>query len=558
MKAKITAFLFIVAVVFGGLRLEIGDAGPLGKKAVRETASKIPYDQVADSVDALYRRNSYPTVNTAVEYDITSARDTVVRVNVTAGFPCIVDEYRIIGYPFNLPVLETTIGKHFTDAKLALDMKKLVGLLENEGLPFGAVVVDSLSIGAAESGYFPVRIVLSVFPGETVFLRQVVIPENLKTKAYVVERLMLFDPPERFSQARITKGIERIRATGWLNVSAEPQLLLDETGFWLLRVPISENRSVAMNGILGYTPGAGGKGKLTGHFDAAFYNIAGTGRELKLLWDQVATEKMEIGASYVEPWILGGNGDAELTGNYYSRDSTYTRREIGLKYSLPLDFNLRFINGASFRAVDPDSIGQNVYRIPASREYSIESGMEWSGLRPKINPRKGIYAKLTLQGSYIDRSGPDFLFEDFDKNEPMLRLKSDFKTAFEVLHEQVLFIGIHNRSAFSKKQLPLSDRYYLGGWGSLRGYREEQFSAEHILWANIEWRLLLGSEAHGYAFFDSGVLKRPKENEDFRFSYGVGLRLNSAIGRWDVSYGVGTEDAITGGYLHVGLSTGFE
>ena len=558
MKTSFLILLLFVLPIIAETRFEIGEAGPLGKRAVRETVQRSPLPEIEDSLIALYQRNGYLTAGVLAEIDSLPNGDVRVRIEVSSGPESVVERYDVRGFPFEFPELEIAVGKPFIERKLIKDMEKLVGSLEDRGFPFATVNVESLVIGPAGTDEIPVRISLDVMPGDSVRIKQVVITDDTKTKAHVVEWLMLLDLPELYSESRINKGLERIRDTGWLNVSGQPQLLLDETGFWLLRVPVSEGRSVIINGILGFAPSPGSRGKLTGHLDAAFYNIAGTGRELTMLWDQVESEKMELGASYTEPWLLGGRGDVALSGNFYSRDSTYTRRSVAAEYSLPLSFAMKFIWGAAWRAVDPDSIGEYVHRIPTSREYSVEYGGEYGNLRPRINPRRGIFARISLEGAYIQRTGQDFLFETLDRNEPIIRTRGDIKTAVEIFREQVLFVGIHGRSALSKGPLPLSDRFYLGGWGSLRGYREEMFSAEHVGWSNLEWRALLGPEAHGYVFFDSGLIRPSGEDGDLRFAYGAGLRLNTAIGRWDVSYGVSTEGALTAGYLHVGLSTGFE
>lgn len=540
------------------VRIDIDEAGPLGEKTVHEAAETAPVGAIADSVSKLYESNGYPMARAEVDIDSISEGEVRVTVDIIPGPISSVEEYSITGFPLEMPQLEIVEGKPFIQWKLARDMEKLVQLLEDSGYPFASVEIDSLAIGPFQPEKIPVRIHLVVEPDDTVWIQQVIIPEDSKTKGYVIERLMLLDLPELYSQTNIDKGVERIQDIGWLNVSGDPQLLLDETGFWLLRVTVSEGRSVIINGVLGYDPAADGGSRLTGHLDAAFYNIKGTGRWLSLMWDQVSNEKLEIGATYSEPWLLGGPGDLQLSGNYYDVDSTYSEREIALDYELPLNFKLNIITGIGYRAVAPDSIGQNILNIPTSREYSLQTGLEWQNLRPRTNPRKGVNSKLSVKGSYIERSGPEELFEELKRYEPIFRTELDFEAAREIFKRHVFYLGIYGRSALSSGPLPLSDQYYLGGWGSLRGYREEQFSAEHVGWANAEWRLIVSSDAHGYAFFDAGLIRPSGRSEEFKFGYGIGLRLNTAIGMWDVSYGVGQGASLTGGFIHVGLSTGFE
>ncbi len=557
MKTAYLTILLTFFVAFAMTPVQIIEPGPLGEKNIREIAENTPLELIADSISVFYKRNGYPIADVKVGIDSLSESDITAKIRVNSGPISSVEEYHIMGFPLDLPRLEIAVDKPFTEWKLARDMEKLVQKLEDGGFPFASVNIESLAIGPVQTDEVPVRVELKVDAGESVQINQVVIPEKSKTKPYVVERLMLLDLPEEYSQTRINKGVDRIEDTGWLSTSGEPRLLLDETGFWLLKVPVVEGRSVTMNGVLGYTPSGDGKG-VTGHFDAEFNNIRGTARSLSFAWDQVASEKMEIEASYTEPWLLNGPGDVILSGRYYAVDSTYTERESGLDYSLPISFKLSITNGISIRAVDPDSIGQNVLNIPTSREYSLKTAAKWKGLRPRLNPREGYHAKLELKGSYIERSGPADLFETLDQYEPIFRTEIDFETAREILKRQVIDVSVSGRSALSNGPLPLSDRYYLGGLGSLRGYREEQFSAEHIGWANVEWRALLSSEAHAYLFFDTGLIRPSGENEEIKFGYGIGLRLNTAIGMWDVSYGLGEGDALTGGYIHVGLKTGFE
>jgi len=553
----LSLFAFTTAVLWGETRIEIGAPGPLGRKLVSEIAEDVSPCEIADSVRGLYERNGYHAADVSAEIETLSNGDIEVDLAIEAGPRSVVADYAILGYPNDMPALGLREGGPFVESSLAADMDALVTALENSGFPHAKAILESLSIGPIAGDSLPVRVRIRVESGDTVYIRQVILPSNAKTKPYVVQRLMLIDPPELYSQVRIDKGVARLDDEDWLSLSGKPQLLLDETGIWLLRVPVNEGRSVSINGILGYAPSSDDKGKLSGHLDASFSNMWGTGRALSLLWDQVSDQQLKIGADYTEPWLFGGRGDITLSGVYFERDSTYTERSFSVEYSLPISFDFDLDFGGGYRGVTPDSIGQNVYNIPTSREYIGQIGANWDNLRPKNNLRSGVLCGLSFAGSYIERSGPDVLFENLAKSEPILKTEADAKAAKEVFRGHVVFIGLHGRSALASGPLPLSDKYYLGGWGSLRGYREEQFSAEHLGWSNLEWRALVGLDAHGYAFSDAGVIRPAGEDAEYKLSYGLGLRLNTSIGRWDVSYGIAGGESLTDGYIHVGLSTSF-
>jgi len=550
------SFLIIISLAFADFEVEVRKAGPLGTKAVTECAENAVITEAGDSIEALYRHEGYllATVETTIETLATG--DIRLAIEVHPRTRSVVVEYDVMGYPFELPDLCLGVGSPFREDYLASDMERLVAELENRCYPFGRVVIDSLEVGPVAGDSLPVKISLQVYPGDSIAIGAIIVPEKARTKPYVVCRTMLMDLPECFSENRLRKGVDRLNNLPYLLVSGEPELLLDESGMWLLRVNIVEKRSVLVNGILGYAPRSGGEEKLTGHLDATFLNMWGTGRNLMLVWDQTAGEHIKINAVYTEPWILGGPGNLSLSGEFYERDSTYSERSFSAEYELPVSFKLNLDLGGAYGTVVPDSIGQDVYNIPRSSEYSVKIGLSWAGLRPRINPRLGFDAKLGLEPSYIDRRGPDDIFETLKRYEPLLRTNADIEVALEPLREQVIYCGLHGRSVISDGPLPLSEKYYLGGWGTLRGYREEQFSSEHLAWGNLEWRALLGGDAHAFAFFDSGIIRPSGEKYTYKSAYGIGLRLSTAIGRWDISYGVATGEPLTAGLIHLGLSTG--
>ena len=84
------------------------------------------------------------------------------------------------------------------------------------------------------------------------------------------------------------------------------------------------------------------------------------------------------------------------------------------------------------------------------------------------------------------------------------------------------------------EELPLlSELYFVGGAGSLRGFRNEQFSALRTANATIEPRIRFNS-GFTFAFFDAAYLNNRIMIDDkiqsaqfYRFGYGGGIALVS-------------------------------
>jgi len=554
MKNSIYNIMFLLFVLSAGAYdIEIGESGPLGERAVRSAVEDVDLSSAADSIQKMYISQGYLMCEVRINKDSFNDNTQVLSIDIFSGPLARITKYIITGNVVELPELYLRRGGVFIQDDLNRDMEKIARAHENHGYPFVRVEIENLKIGPAIDDSFPVTISLNVIPGDSVLMGGVFIPGEHKTKEYVIERRMMMDLPELYSAERLGKGIERLDDLDYLSVNSDVDLMLDESGLWLYKIDLKEKHSVLVDGVLGYQKDQG----FVGSIDASFSNMWGTGRNLDLRWDSQPGKYRKVGFQFHEPWLLGGDGDADLGAEYYSRDSTYVEREFDIEYNLPLRFDSHVAFGMSYRTVSPDSVGQNIYNIPESQEYKFSLGANISRLKPKYNPTHGANFEVKLMPSYIIRQGPDELFDELTREEPLLRSEANFELARKLFGVHILFIGFHGRSALSGGHLPLSDQYYLGGWNSLRGYREENFSAEHLGWANVEWRVIIGREAQIFAFLDNGFLRPSGEEYEHYLGYGLGLRIPTAIGRWSVAYGLSEDASLSSGLLHVALTTSF-
>lgn len=112
----------------------------------------------------------------------------------------------------------------------------------------------------------------------------------------------------------------------------------------------------------------------------------------------------------------------------------------------------------------------------------------------------------------------------------------------------------------------LPDRFSLGGLNSLRGYREEEFSGDRVFWSNFEYRFLLSSELRAFLFYDLGYFSLKEENplthtldriSGRRVGFGLGLKLDTKLGIYEVDYALGEKDSFSEGKVHFGISNRF-
>ncbi|MEW5923888.1 MAG: hypothetical protein AB1746_07870, partial [Candidatus Zixiibacteriota bacterium] len=87
----------------------------------------------------------------------------------------------------------------------------------------------------------------------------------------------------------------------------------------------------------------------------------------------------------------------------------------------------------------------------------------------------------------------------------------------------------------SEKPLPASEMILFGGPGTLRGYRNDQFSAERLVLSTSEIRFFFSRGDYIYPFADGAYYERYVagqngeyvKDDDVKFGYGLGIKLTS-------------------------------
>ena len=124
-------------------------------------------------------------------------------------------------------------------------------------------------------------------------------------------------------------------------------------------------------------------------------------------------------------------------------------------------------------------------------------------------------------------------------------------------------LGVHGRE-MRGSFFEISDLYKLGGTNTLRGYRENQFLGNRLLWSNLEYRFLLAKRTFTFLFFDSGYYLRNADMNNnipeasaIKLGYGLGLNIETSLGVLSVSYALAKGDSFSDGKIHFGLINEF-
>jgi outer membrane protein insertion porin family len=179
---------------------------------------------------------------------------------------------------------------------------------------------------------------------------------------------------------------------------------------------------------------------------------------------------------------------------------------------------------------------------------------------------------------FLTTTGTYFLVRDklsrqsFGGDTDFDRVEADART-FRPLGSSIVVAGafrIGYAQAHGGTQLPVGERFYVGGASTHRGFREMELGpkgddgsslgGESYLLANVELRTPLLGPVEGGLFLDVGNAWLGRiEVSDLRWAAGAGLRLKTPVGplRVDMGYLIDRREGESRTVFHVALGHAF-
>ncbi|MBI3578646.1 MAG: BamA/TamA family outer membrane protein [Ignavibacteriales bacterium] len=457
--------------------------------------------------------------------------------------------------------METRIGKRFIPSVLESDIKNLLHEYEKAGFPFAKIVVNDISF-MEKDGESLASIVLGIREGTVARISELRVEGNVATKAYVIEREARLKTGELFRGDMVEKIRRRIEQLQLFSSVSAPELYLKDDGSAGLLLKVAEGNPNRFDGIVGYIPSnqSGGEGYVTGLIDLQFRNLLGTGRKLSTRWYREDQNSQEIQLRYFEPWVA--SYPVNFGGEFFQRkqDSTYVLRRYNLNADVVAfgDFTV----GLSFTQTNvfpSQSVGSRF--VSESRSTSIGISVFYDSRDDPVTPTDGFRYRTEYHTGYKEISNS--LVSSENGRNSTQRLTFDAEYFVSPLSRQVIAVSLFGRE-FRSATIEASDLFRLGGAGTLRGYRESQFLGSRLVWSNVEYRFIVAPRSYAFGFVDGGYISTPEKPlaglagaEQTKFGYGIGVRLDSALGLIGVSLALGQGDTFSTAKLHFRLINEF-
>lgn len=456
-------------------------------------------------------------------------------------------------------------GAPFSHVVFESGIHKILTLYSERGYPKAEIEPINFHL-SEEQGTVDLR--LQIREGNQVQIGSVKLTGLQKTKPEIVLRELPVQAGDIFDQRKIDQSFHRLVNLGYF-YEVSPSLL--EEGARpeevIFNAKVTEARTGRFSGIIGYAPPTTefeGAPQLTGVIEAIETNLLGTGRQANFLWKSGLLRTLRIG--YTEPWAFGKPIKIGVEYSQVKQRNQFTDAES--------DENAASVTvAARFRRLFEGSLGLSYKRIglPASDSFLPATSPSLpltitDGADPAVQSgvKYGVTLGLTRDSrDYFlnpTRGRLDHVAFEFSRGDFKLRkLWIDLRGYFPTWRRQVIALGLHGAAAWGDN-IPPTELFYLGGANTLRGYDEDWFFGPRRVYANIEYRLLVGRTSQFFVFTDLGTVTQtahPTVFDPLRVGYGFGMRLESKGGLLRMDYGLAEGRSALEGKIHVNLGTSF-
>ena len=441
-------------------------------------------------------------------------------------------------------------GDIFSRDGLRQDVGRIMDRYDGIARPF-ASVVPQFNINPDTKS---VDISIEIKEGGEVRIGRIDVTGNNKTRDKVVRREMRLDEGDLYSKKALKRSYERINNLGFFEtVDIVPERRKRGEELMDLNVKVKEK----MTGTMSIGGGYSSVDKLVGIAEVTQGNLGGRGQLLKFKTQWGSTHKLFI-LSFSEPYLF----DKPVWGkvDLYKQDQKYDGYTLDTKGfglgmgksfneyfsgSLKYGYDHSLITKTTTTTLPTQLLRQMAIYGPTIATSAVTAGLSWDSrdfyLDPKTGARHSIFVQYT--GGAL---GGDTHF---------LKSVGDVAWYFPLFWDTVFMTrGMAGwAGSLDDRPLPLGERFYVGGFGTVRGFRsgtvgpldpvsKDRIGGNKELVFNMEYRFPLVSAARlkGLLFYDIGKAFDNNEQisyRELRHSAGWGFYWLSPIGPLSFTWG---------------------
>ena len=472
-----------------------------------------------------------------------------------------------------MSVLSTQPGAVQNYNNLREDRDKILGLYQAQGY----TLVNITDMSTDENGTLHISIVEGIV--RRIEVKKMVTKQKgnrrtpnddvLKTKDYVIDREIEIQPGKIFNVKEYDATVDNLMRLGiFKNVKYEARSIPGDPEGIDLVLLIDEDRTAELQGGIAY----GSETGLMGTLSLKDSNWRGKSQEFGFTFEKSNKDYTSFALDFYDPWIRNTDrvswGWGVYKTSYGDSDSIlfHDIDTLGFKVNIGKGFSkyFRLSLGAKVEYIKEKHENGKLQKAPNGNWYykdvagwrqiegvddkyvlwSIYPYVSYDTRNNYLNPTAGTYAKFQIEGGHAGG------YKAGNFGNVTLELRKYHRGLFK--NNTFAYKVVGGVMSDSTKE---SQKFWVGGGNSLRGYDGGFFKGTQKLVATIENRTQLNDIVGLVVFADAG--RAWKQNgrdpsytrDNNRFGHnigttaGVGIRLNTPIGplRFDFGWPVGNK-----------------
>lgn len=488
-------------------------------------------------------------------------------------------------------VLKLKTAAPFSDRFLEEDRYRLLSLYSSKGYLYTRIEIEKRpavaaattspegkSSTAVDTGPEVVHVRYRIAEDRQVSIGKVILRGNVNTRDAVILRELEPRSGEPYSYESLLKSQQRVYRYGYFGMAKFEPVHPNQKEYTKDMLFTVEERPA---GAVEFGAGYGTLDRLRGFVEISHRNLWGTGRYASLRFEGSDILRREV-FTFQEPWFLGqryleskfilARSDSKRI-NEQSREIYYQTRKTTASYgvertyeSLRISLTYQYENVENYNVqpaaeLSPDDSG----RVLIS---SLSPAVILDKRNDPFNPTQG-----SLHGVNIKEATKAL-------NSKAEFTKVTFQSTWYLPAAEHTTIALSGRAGMGwphrdTQEVPLHERFYLGGGTTVRGYTQDSVGPYNISIAgdrvptggssmvqfNAEVRLNSGGGSGFVIFTDAGNvwIDQAIHIDDLRASYGAGFRYHTPVGPLRIDYGqkINRKPGESPGELHFNIGQAF-
>ncbi len=528
-----------------------------------KTGSSLKYDDVVHDMNLVYMSGFYKDVKLRSSFQEDGSVNLYYEV---AEYPLLkgveiygtklLDPARFansLGVPVGQVINFKTIGKTLSD---------LTDLMRKNGY----LLFNLVSVQLSEDGYLKIGFTDGIVEGFEFV-------GNNHTKEFVIRRELLQAVNSPLNSILLQNSGKRLYGLG----------IFDTVDFQLVPSPENPERvrvrvivEEGNNATVGLGAGYSDIDGTVGQFTIEDKNLFGRNHHTRFTWEVGRQSKKNYSFMYRMPYLDKKGTSVQL--DIY--DSTKESAEYGHSGVEVARFNKRSIGQQLTFSRADSNVTRNYITLKnqkdSYREMVNKSNYQYFessfdpifyklyGYATTAEERRkanfGTTRSITVSRVYDNRDSADFptrgkrneySFElaGFGGDFSFQKLAVDYRYYWPCGEKGKHTLALNLGAGYSWGEVPLSQRFAVGGSDSLRGYESNQFRGYSMLKGSLEYRVPVSKKFSVLAFLDTGYAwdsrMEGERNFDLRkmkVGYGIGVRVKTPIGAVKLDYGFGKRE----------------